>query len=223
MDLFEKAYKKQPYEIVQEMGIYPYFHELKSGQDTVVNMEGNETIMIGSNNYLGLTSEPSVIEAGVNALKQYGTGCSGSRFLNGTLDIHVKLEKELAELRRKQKRAQDKRAEMDEIRAKRAYEESERKARLKEEADKLDRYFDEAYHEPKDDENAYIARINGRNFLKKASRVEGESTKNDILFHDSGNGSYYIVEVQEAVSSTKLSKSSIFLINSILVSLISWM
>ena len=79
---------------------------------------------------------------------------------------------------------------------------------VKEEADKLDRYFDEAYHEPKDDENAYIARINGRNFLKKASRVEGESTKNDILFHDSGNGSYYIVEVQEAVSSTKLSKSS---------------
>ena len=97
MDLFEKMYKKQPFDMVKEAGIYPYFHELTSGQDTEVEMEHVHTIMIGSNNYLGFTSEPSVIEAGVEALKKYGTGNSGSRFLNGTLDIHVLLEKELAE------------------------------------------------------------------------------------------------------------------------------
>ncbi len=102
MDLFEKIEKKQLFDMVKEKGIYPYFHELESGQDTVVNMEGKETIMIGSNNYLGFTSEPKVIEAGVKALKKYGTGCSGSRFLNGTLDIHIKLEQELAEFLHKE-------------------------------------------------------------------------------------------------------------------------
>ena len=102
MDLFEKMYKKQPFDMVKEAGIYPYFHELTSGQDTEVEMENIHTIMIGSNNYLGFTSEPSVIESGVEALKKYGTGNSGSRFLNGTLDIHVKLEKELAEFLHKE-------------------------------------------------------------------------------------------------------------------------
>ncbi|MBP5651647.1 MAG: aminotransferase class I/II-fold pyridoxal phosphate-dependent enzyme [Clostridia bacterium] len=102
LDLFEKAYRQQIYDVVRDKGIYPYFHELTSGQDTQVVMEGVDTIMIGSNNYLGFTSEPSVIEAGVDALKKYGTGCSGSRFLNGTLDIHVKLEKELAEFLHKE-------------------------------------------------------------------------------------------------------------------------
>jgi len=102
LDLFEKAYRQQIYDVVRDKGIYPYFHELTTGQDTQVVMEGVDTIMIGSNNYLGFTSEPSVIEAGVNALKKYGTGCSGSRFLNGTLDIHVKLEKELAEFLHKE-------------------------------------------------------------------------------------------------------------------------
>lgn len=102
MDLFEKVYKEQKYNIVKEAGIYPYFHELHSGQDIVVNMEGRRTIMLGSNNYLGLTSHPKVIEAGVNALKNYGSGCSGSRFLNGTLDLHTKLEKELAEFLHKE-------------------------------------------------------------------------------------------------------------------------
>ena len=102
MDLFEKVNQKQMYDIVKEKGVYPYFHQLHSGQDTVVNMEGKETIMIGSNNYLGLTSCPSVIQAGLDALKKYGTGCSGSRFLNGTLDIHVKLEEELAEFLHKE-------------------------------------------------------------------------------------------------------------------------
>ncbi len=97
MDLFEKTRRKQIYDVVKEKGIYPYFHELTSGQDTEVEMEGNHTIMIGSNNYLGLTSDPRVINAGIEALKKYGSGCSGSRFLNGTLDIHIKLEQELAE------------------------------------------------------------------------------------------------------------------------------
>lgn len=102
MDLFKKC---EDYTIVDELKkaeIYPYFHYLTSGQDTVVNMEGKRTIMIGSNNYLGLTSHPEVIEAGVQALKTYGTGCSGSRFLNGTLDIHLQLEKELAEFLHKE-------------------------------------------------------------------------------------------------------------------------
>ena len=102
MDLFEKMYKKQAYDIGREEGYYPYFHMLTSGQDTEVEMEGIHTIMIGSNNYLGLTSEPSVIEAGIEALKKYGSGNSGSRFLNGTLDIHIELEKELAEFLHKE-------------------------------------------------------------------------------------------------------------------------
>ena len=102
MDIFKKMMTKQMYEKVQEAGCYPYFHQLTSGQDTVVEMEGRETIMIGSNNYLGLTSHPDVIKAGVEALEKYGSGCSGSRFLNGTLDMHITLEKELAEFLHKE-------------------------------------------------------------------------------------------------------------------------
>ena len=97
MDIFKKMMNEQLFDRAQKAGIYPYFHQLTSGQDTVVQMEGRETIMIGSNNYLGLTSHPEVIKAGVEALEKYGSGCSGSRFLNGTLDMHVALEKELAE------------------------------------------------------------------------------------------------------------------------------
>ena len=77
-------------------GVYPYFHELESRQDTEVVMEGQRRIMLGSNNYLGLTVHPEVIAAGAAALEQYGSGCSGSRFLNGTLNLHNRLEKELA-------------------------------------------------------------------------------------------------------------------------------
>lgn len=102
MDLFAKTEGSHLWDIIQEKNIYPYFHELRSGQDTVVDMEGIKTVMIGSNNYLGLTSHPDVVNAGVEAIKQYGSGCSGSRFLNGTLDIHVKLEKELAEFLHKE-------------------------------------------------------------------------------------------------------------------------
>ncbi len=102
MDLFKKTEAKQNFDVAREMGVYPYFHMLSSGQDTEVVMEGKNTIMLGSNNYLGLTSDKDVISAGIDALKKYGTGCSGSRFLNGTLDIHVALENELAEFLHKE-------------------------------------------------------------------------------------------------------------------------
>ncbi len=78
-------------------GIYPYFHALESGQDTEVIIDGKRVIMIGSNNYMSLTSDKRTIQAAKDALDKYGTGCSGSRFLNGTLDLHIVLEKELAE------------------------------------------------------------------------------------------------------------------------------
>lgn len=96
MDLFQKC-KIDLLDQVREKGIYPYFHCLESRQAPVVTMEGKRMIMLGSNNYLGFTEDPIVIEAGIGALKKYGTGVSGSRFLNGTLDIHIQLEKELAE------------------------------------------------------------------------------------------------------------------------------
>ena len=97
MDLFQKCHDFTLAEKYKEAGIYPYFHVLESKQDTVVNMEGNRKVMIGSNNYLGLTSHPEVIEAVVESAKKFGSGCSGSRFLNGTLSEHVIMEKEIAE------------------------------------------------------------------------------------------------------------------------------
>jgi 8-amino-7-oxononanoate synthase len=89
-------------EKVKGMGIYPYFRAISSGQDTEVTVDGKRMIMIGSNNYLGLTSHPKVKEAALEAVKKYGSGCSGSRFLNGTLDIHEKLERRLAKFMRKE-------------------------------------------------------------------------------------------------------------------------
>ena len=102
MDLFQKCYDYDVARNAREKGIYPYFHELNSGQDIVVQMENHRTIMLGSNNYLGLTSNPEVIEAGIKALEKYGSGCSGSRFLNGTLDIHKALEREIADFLHKE-------------------------------------------------------------------------------------------------------------------------
>lgn len=96
MDLFKKCNDYKRVELMKEKGIYPYYIPLTTGQDTEVVMQDHRTIMIGSNNYLGLTSHPEVVEAGIAALKKYGSGCSGSRFLNGTLDIHIDLENELA-------------------------------------------------------------------------------------------------------------------------------
>lgn len=102
MDLFKKCYDYKTVEETKQLGIYPYFHALESRQDIVVSMEGKREIMIGSNNYLGLTGDPRVIEAGVKAMKKFGSGVSGSRFLNGTLTTHVILEKELAEFLHKE-------------------------------------------------------------------------------------------------------------------------
>ena len=102
MDIFKKCRKFTAVNEVRELGIYPYFHALESRQDVEVMMEGKRRIMLGSNNYLGLTTHPRVVEAGIRAFEQYGSGCSGSRFLNGTLQMHLELEKELAAFLRKE-------------------------------------------------------------------------------------------------------------------------
>lgn len=83
---------------VMAAGIYPYFREIESDQDTVVKIRGKDVLMFGSNSYLGLTNHPKIKEAAKRAIDKYGTGCAGSRFLNGTLDIHIELEKKLADL-----------------------------------------------------------------------------------------------------------------------------
>lgn len=96
MDLFSKCYSYDLSDKYKAMGLYPYFHALETKQDIEVVMEGKRRIMIGSNNYLGLTGDPRIIEAGMQAINEFGSGVSGSRFLNGTLTIHLELEKELA-------------------------------------------------------------------------------------------------------------------------------
>ena len=102
MDIFQKCYNYPLARELRERGVYPYFHALESRQDVEVVMEGKRRIMLGSNNYLGLTTCPEVLEAALEALKQYGTGCSGSRFLNGTLQLHLQLEAELADFLHKE-------------------------------------------------------------------------------------------------------------------------
>jgi 8-amino-7-oxononanoate synthase len=102
MDIFKKCMEFTAADEAKEKGIYPYFHALESKQDTEVIINGKRTIMTGSNNYLGLTSHPRLIEAAKKAIEQYGTGCTGSRFLNGTLDLHIKLEKNIAEFLNKE-------------------------------------------------------------------------------------------------------------------------
>jgi len=96
MDVFQKAFDFQHANDVRKMGLYLYFRTIESGQDPVVFMDGNRVVMLGSNNYLGLTNHPEIKDAAERALRKYGTGTAGSRFLNGTLDIHVDLEKKLA-------------------------------------------------------------------------------------------------------------------------------
>lgn len=102
MDIFQKCREFTAAREMMEAGVYPYFHMLTSGQDTEVIINGQRTIMIGSNNYLGLTSDPRVKQAAIEAIEKYGTGCSGSRFLNGTLDLHVQLENALAKFLHKE-------------------------------------------------------------------------------------------------------------------------
>ncbi len=95
--LFEKCKNFTRAREAQAAGLYPYFKPISKAEDTVVVIEGKERVMMGSNNYLGLTQHPKVLEAARNALERYGSGCTGSRFLNGTLDLHELLETRLAE------------------------------------------------------------------------------------------------------------------------------
>ncbi len=101
-DLFEKCDQYTLANDYKAMGLFPYFRPLDSRQDTEVVMEGRRRIMLGSNNYLGLTVNPRVMKAEMDAVEQYGTGCSGSRFLNGTLRLHLDFEQELREFLRQE-------------------------------------------------------------------------------------------------------------------------
>ena len=96
VDIFQKCIEFRDADDVKDAGLYPYFRTISSAQDPVVVMNGREVVMLGSNNYLGLTNHPEVKRAAQDAIERYGTGCAGSRFLNGTLDIHVELELKLA-------------------------------------------------------------------------------------------------------------------------------
>ena len=95
--LFDKCRNFTKAKEVQAAGLYPYFKPISESEDTVVVIEGQKKVMMGSNNYLGLTHHPKVLEAAKVALERYGSGCTGSRFLNGTLDLHERLEVRLAE------------------------------------------------------------------------------------------------------------------------------
>jgi len=97
VDLFEKCYSFVRADEVKAMGLYPYFRAIEENEGPEVRIEGRKFIMAGSNNYLGLTAHPRVKEASMNAIKKYGTGCSGSRYLTGTVDLHIELEHKIAE------------------------------------------------------------------------------------------------------------------------------
>jgi 7-keto-8-aminopelargonate synthetase-like enzyme len=96
MSLFQKCYRFTKAREIQAAGYYPYFVPIEASYDTEVVIHGERKVMVGSNNYLGLTHHPKVIEAAEAALHRYGSGCTGSRFLNGTLDLHEQLEERLA-------------------------------------------------------------------------------------------------------------------------------
>ena len=101
MGILEEKLTKHPFfalaKDMKERNIYPYFRAIEGKQGTEVEMGGHHVLMFGSNAYTGLTGDDRIVEAGCRAMRKYGSGCAGSRFLNGTLDIHVQLEKELAE------------------------------------------------------------------------------------------------------------------------------
>jgi 8-amino-7-oxononanoate synthase len=98
MSLLDKCHNFHDARQARALGYYPYFREISSEQDTEVICNGKKMLMMGSNSYLGLTTHPKVKEAAIDAIRKYGSGCAGSRFLNGTLDIHIQLEEELARL-----------------------------------------------------------------------------------------------------------------------------
>ncbi|MHB8627660.1 MAG: aminotransferase class I/II-fold pyridoxal phosphate-dependent enzyme [Aggregatilineales bacterium] len=95
-DLFDKIKDFTQAKEARAMGIYPFFRALRNSEGTTAIFEGHEVIMIGSNNYLGLTTHPKVRQAAMDAIAKYGTSCTGSRFLNGTLELHLELERRLA-------------------------------------------------------------------------------------------------------------------------------
>jgi 8-amino-7-oxononanoate synthase len=101
-DIFDKAFGYTKADEVKALGLYPYFKPLEATDGTIVEIEGNEVIMAGSNNYLGLTNDQRTIDAAQAAIVKYGTGCTGSRYLNGTLDIHIELEERLADFMNKE-------------------------------------------------------------------------------------------------------------------------
>lgn len=96
MDLFDKVRNYTRVKEAKEMGIYPYFQPLQNSEGTTARINGKDVVMIGSNNYLGLTTHPKVRQAAMDAIATYGTSCTGSRFLNGTLELHLELERRLA-------------------------------------------------------------------------------------------------------------------------------
>jgi 8-amino-7-oxononanoate synthase len=95
--LHEKVAKFTRPQELKDIGLYPYFRVIESDQDTEVTVNGKKVLMFGSNSYLGLTNHPAIKKASIDAINKYGCGCAGSRFLNGTLDIHLELERKLAE------------------------------------------------------------------------------------------------------------------------------
>lgn len=100
--IFKKAYDFTKADEIKAQGLYPYFKPLQATDGTTVQIEGREVIMAGSNNYLGLTNDPRVIKAAQDVIGTYGTGCTGSRYLNGTLDLHLELEEKLAKFMNKE-------------------------------------------------------------------------------------------------------------------------
>lgn len=102
MDIFKKCYEFTRADDIKALGVYPYFRPIEENEGPVVQIEGKRIIMAGSNNYLGLTGHPHVKEAAIKAIEKYGTGCSGSRYLTGTLDLHIELESRLAKFFKKE-------------------------------------------------------------------------------------------------------------------------
>jgi len=101
-DLFDKCYAFTEPANIKALGVYPYFHPIQSAPGDEVVVDGHRCVMVGSNNYLGLVNHPRVKEASIKAVEQFGSGCTGSRFLNGTLDMHLELERRLAKFVGKQ-------------------------------------------------------------------------------------------------------------------------
>jgi 8-amino-7-oxononanoate synthase len=97
LDLFDKCNAFTRADEIKSQGFYPYFRPIEENEGPVVQIEGRKVVMAGSNNYLGLTAHPKVKEAAIEAIKKYGTGCSGSRYLTGTIDLHIELEEKMAD------------------------------------------------------------------------------------------------------------------------------